>query len=216
MRTVPRTSGTFLLLAAVVFVAAGPATARTIELTHEDIDRAAAISEAAPRASWAGWRRYQSVYSAAYLLLTPSSAGLVRYDLSAIPKDMRITKAEWFIPVDDVDSYEERLSVWRMLVPWGVGVCHDYRAVEPEKLAWDRPGGRGPGTDRALRRSEQVTVTEEGDLVINVTSDVAMWHSGVVPNEGWMLTVEDRGARLRLFSPLVKGYWRLRVTYEPK
>ncbi len=65
--------------------------------------------------------------------LQPSSALLIRYDLSAIPDNMRVTKAEWLLPVDEHEPAETRLYVWSMLTSWGAGVCHNYRTMAPEK-----------------------------------------------------------------------------------
>ncbi len=80
----------------------------------------------------------------------------------------------------------------------GAGVCHDYRTTEPEKKAWDKPGGRGPGVDRAVQPSKVVHVDEPETTIVNVTEDVSLWHRGLVPNEGWMLTVDDHGSYVRL------------------
>ena len=196
------------------------AQARTIELQRAAWDRAAVLAADAPHLSWAGRRNHRRVYNMqSWLDLRPDKAFLIRFDLSAIPDDMRITRAEWIMPVNRIRPSEQvRFFVWRMIAPWGPGVCHDYRTQSPEPKPWARPGGRGPGADRAMRPTREVTLRQRGEVVVNVTEDVSLWHQGVVANEGWMITVQDRGALVRFYSPTYRGgdRWKLRITYEPK
>lgn len=199
---------------------AGPVSARTIVLTDEDCERIAVISGDAPRMSWAA-----TVYGAAgeysnHLIdLTAKQSFLIRYPLERIPPGQRITKAEWMFnhiqgsPVGGV-----RVQARRLLKDWGAGVSHQYRMIRPERAEWHTPGARGLGQDRAAEATATATIKGTGEQIFNVTEDVELWYSGAAPNHGWILSVEDQDAYVRLRSPFY-GYpksWRLRITFEPE
>ena len=185
----------------------GAAQAKTIVLTAADWDQAALLSENTPLAGSPGVNDY---------VLNPRQTLLIRYSLAQIPPGMRITNAEWIMPVRD--GRDVRYYVWRTLQDWGAGVCHQYRMVRPEKLAWAEPGARALGTDKfveptAVCRPQATDM--DGGLVVNVTKDVALWYTGAALNFGWMITAEDN---VYFHSPFGRGpdTWKLRITYEPE
>jgi hypothetical protein len=209
---------TATLAALVIYLIAVPvAPARTVVLTDEDCDLMAAIAAEAPTLSWAGFEAGGPSFVPVYIEMIPSRAFLIRYPIDkVVPKGQRITQAEWIIPVIYLTS-EQKLYVHRLIGPWGAGVSHKYRMVRPEKTEWNTPGAKGAASDRAIKPSAVLRVTETGDAVVNVTKDVELWHSGTAANQGWIITVEDRGF-VRLSSPVwtTRGNWKLRITYEPE
>ena len=73
-------------------------SARTITLTTNDCDQLAVISAKVPRLGWACQLMSPGVY-AVYnqIQLYPDMAVLLRFPLDRIPRDQRITKAEFYI-----------------------------------------------------------------------------------------------------------------------
>jgi hypothetical protein len=196
-----------------------PLAARTIELSDLDCDRMGVISPQAPRSSWAMTEIGPGEFSSMLLDLRAERAFLVRFPLARIPEGQRIARAEWIVPVDLISTVGEvKLHVRRLLGPWGPGVSHDFRTQRPKPVAWSQPGAKGVSTDRASQPSAMVTVPGPGELTINVTEDVELWYTGVAENQGWIVTVEDPAALVRLSSPLWvgQGKYKLRITYEPE
>lgn len=207
-----------LLLADLVWSAA-PLAARTIELTDLDCDRMAVISAQARRSGWAMTELGPGEFTSTLLDLRAERSLLIRFPLDRIPAGQRIARAEWVVPVDLISgTTEAKLHIRRLLGEWGSGVCHDFRTQRPKPIAWNQPGANGASTDRASRPSVVVAVPGPGELTINVTEDVELWYSGVAENQGWIVTVEDPVALVRLSSPFWTGLgrYKLRITYEPE
>ena len=123
------------------------------------------------------------------------------------------------MPVNLISATSEaKLHVRRVLGEWGTGVCHEYRMLRPKPLSWTGAGAAGVSTDHAAAPSAVVAVPGPGELAINVTEDVELWYAGAAENQGWIVTVEDPTALVRLNSPLWvgQGLYKLRITYEPE
>lgn len=208
---VPAAAALLLLLAAC------PLQARTIIITDEEADQMAVLSAEAPRQGWFANNETASAANNASLTLSRSRSFLIRISLKKIPMDCRVTKAELLIPIEHPGNGDARLYVWRMLAEWGTGVCHQYRLADPKPIEWATPGARGGSSDRATRPSAVAPVRTAGELTINVTDDVDLWHSDGAPNRGWLLTLEEDAA-IRLVPPFYTGVgsWKLRLTYEPR
>jgi hypothetical protein len=179
----------------------------------------AVISPQAPRSSWAATEIGPGEFSSILLDLRAERAFLVRFPLDRIPAGQRIARAEWIVPVDLISSTGEvKLHVRRLLGDWGSGASYDFRTQRPKPVAWSQPGAKGVSTDRASQPSAVVKVPGPGELTINVTEDVELWYTGVAENQGWIVTVEDPAALVRLGSPLWtgQGKYKLRITYEPE
>ena len=215
-----------LVSAAVVLSTASSLHAKTIVLDWRDLDRAAAIDEAAPRFSWAMQPWGSGIYSTQQVDLVPNRRLLLRFALDKVPAKHRIAHAELTVPVTYRDGPEPRFYLWRMIADWGPGVCYRYRTTRPKKIEWTKPGAAGNSTDRATRPTDIVRIkTKEATLknqykevTINVTEDVSLWYSGAATNNGWMFSVEDPGVTVRMHSPLTRdgrATWKLRITYEP-
>ena len=203
----------------VLVCMAAAAMGRTIVVDASVVDSMAAIDAVAPRQGWAMHLRSEGTYSNEYAVLEPQRSFLIRFPLDMVPADQRIVHAELVVNVSSYSGNEPRFYIWRTLASWGAGVCHDYRKVDGEDyIAWTKPGAAGISSDRATQPTDVIRLTENGDVVINVTEDVELWYTGAAPNEGWMLTVEDPEVRIVLPSPAWTGQaaWRLRLTYEPK
>jgi hypothetical protein len=194
-----------------------PALGRTIILTANDADRMAALCQAAPRFGMAMQEASPGVYGIGGLTLNPGTSFLLSFRLDRIPAGSRIALAELILPVTQTSGTDPRLYVWRVLAEWGNGVCYEYRSAWPQKMLWARPGARGHSSDRGTRPTEIVRLNRAGELVINVTEDVELWHAGAAPNRGWLLSVEDPDVSIALKSPAWDGQadWKLRITYEP-
>jgi hypothetical protein len=200
-------------------IAATVAHARTIELTDYDCDRMAVISPQAPRSGWAMTEIATGEFSTALLDLRAERAFLIRYPLQRIPEGQRIARAEWILPVGLISATSEpKLHVRRILGEWGTGVSHEFRSLRPKQVRWTQPGAAGVSTDRAAQPSAVVAVPGGGELTINVTEDVELWYTGVAENQGWMVTVEDPTALVRLNTPVWTGHGTLqrRITFVPE
>jgi hypothetical protein len=207
----------FVIPVALVLMAAGSLSARTITLTGDDCDQVAIISAQEPRLSWSGYMAAPGIFSTyTQLNLYPHHAILVRFPLDKIPRDQRITKAEWTIPSSYVAGTKPQLSVHRLLAEWGTGVCHQYRQTFPKKLEWTAAGAKGVASDRANQLSAVFKYDKAGTQTVDVTQDIELWYTKAVPNRGWILNLEPDTA-VYLPSPYPGGAeWKLQITFEPK
>jgi len=196
------------------------ASARTIVIDALGAaDRMAAMSDVAPRQSWAMFEQWPATYYTNAVQIEPGRSFLIRFALDAVPAGQRITHAELIVPVTWYSGTDVRFYLWRLLADWGAGACHLYRKALPEKVPWTIPGARGGSSDRATRPSAVVRLYEAAaENVINVTEDVELWYTGAAPNNGWIFTVEDPATFVRFQSPTYDGVqtWKLRITYEPQ
>jgi hypothetical protein len=207
-------------IACVVMLAAGSASARTIVLTDEHCEEIATISSLAPKLGWAGMPLAQGQFGNNQLYLGAHTSFLIRYPLDRIPPGQKITKAEWTVP--HTSAYPPngvRMHVYRLLVPWGAGVSHLDRMTRPARAAWNVPGARGVGQDRAAKSTATALVKGGvGEQTYNVTADVELWYTGAAKNYGWVLAIDDQDTTVVMQSPFwgaPKG-WKLRITYEPQ
>jgi hypothetical protein len=212
------TSRCHLLAPALLAALAAPAAARTIVLTDVDCERMAFIQAAAPRWSWGGYDVSAGTSSTSQFYVYADRAFLICFPLERIPKGQRILKAELSFTTYLQTPGEQKLHLRRILASWGAGVCWQYRSIRPKKEEWAQPGGRGAGTDRAVKTSAVARTLEMGEKTVNVTEDVELWYTGAAANHGWMLTLEDPDAYVVVNSPVWtgRGSWKLRVTYEPE
>lgn len=204
---------------AICLASTSSLAARTIELSDFDCDRMAVISPQAARSSWAMTELGPGEFTTTMIDLRAERAFLVRFPLDRIPAGQRIARAEWIVPVDLISTTSEvKLHVRRLLGDWGPGVSYEFRTQRPKPITWSQPGAKGVSTDRASQPSSIVTVPGPGELTINVTEDVELWYAGVAENQGWIVTIEDPAALVRLGSPLWagQGKYKLRITYEPE
>jgi hypothetical protein len=206
------------LAAGVVLALAAQGRARTIILTDADCERMAFIQASAPRWSWGGYDIAAGVHITSQFYMYTDRAFLICFPLDRIPKGQRILKAELSFTSVLQTPGEQKLHLRRILASWGAGVCWQYRSIRPKKEEWAQAGGRGAGTDRAVKTSAVVRTIEAGEKAVNVTEDVELWYTGAAANHGWMLTVEDPDVYVLLTSPVWtgRGNWKLRVTYEPE
>ncbi len=211
--------GYMILLSGLLFFPLQTLTARTIELSGEVIDKMAVLSEEGPMQSWAAREVSAGIFLNDRLDLDNTRSVLIRYNLDVIPPRQRIAHAEWVIPIERRrPTTGARLFVWRMLADWGAGVGHSYRRTVPDApIQWALPGARGNSSDRATRPTSIVQPTDDDEQVVTVTEDVELWYSGVAPNRGWMIAVEDPEVEIWMPIPLNRDpyQWILRITYEP-
>jgi len=185
------------------------------------VDRFACLIEEAPLASHVTHESGANtgVFGSSVVVLNSSRSVMVRYDISAIPRGMRITNAELEIPVTYFTPADARFFVYRVLQDWGQGTSYKYRLRTPEqKIEWASPGARGGSSDRATGATASYRVKKAGKIILNVTSDVEMWYTKTAQNFGWLFAIEELGSTVMFTSPTYHGSepWRLRVTYEPE
>lgn len=207
------------LAIACLLVTPALVSAKTIILTDSSCDRMAAISARAPRMGWAGYEPSTGLFYNNVVDIGVEGGFMFRFPLDKIPPGHRITKAELLIPVGYFYGTNRRMYVWRMTSEWGQGTCWQYRMVTPEKkIEWGEAGARAAGSDRATRPTAVMTFpTEPGERIVNVTQDVELWNTGAAKNQGWLITVEDPDAVIRMNSPLyTPDALKLRITYEPQ
>jgi hypothetical protein len=101
-----------------------PAGAHTIIFDANEADRMAAISDVAPRMSWAAYEAWTAIYTTSYVDIAPSRSFLIRFALNKIPPGQRITYAELILPVSYFAGTDPRFYLWRVLAEWGPGVSH--------------------------------------------------------------------------------------------
>jgi hypothetical protein len=206
------------LAAAALLGLAAAAPARTVVLTDVDCERMAFIQAGSPLWSWGGYDIASGTQSTSLFYMYADRAFLICFPLEKIPKGQRIVKAELSFTSTLQTPGEQKLYLRRLLAPWGAGVCWKYRAQRPQKVEWAQPGARGAGTDRALKPSAVVRITDPGEKTVNVTEDVELWYTGAAANHGWSLTFEDAEGYVQLVSPVWtgRGTYKLRITYEPE
>ena len=212
----------YLLSLILVGLAAPALPARTITLTAEDCDQMAVISSQAPRLSWAIHAYSPGVYnSQAHFYWYAEKTILMRFPIAdVIPKGQRITRAELTIAPYYISGVPE-IHVRRVLAEWGNGVCHQYRMVQPQKVEWTQPGGRGAATDRANKNSAVIKIAKPVEQTADLTEDVELWYTGAAVNRGWILTQENAAAVPFLPPPYSQHegsarQWKLQITFEPK
>jgi hypothetical protein len=204
-----------LLVVMLTLAVTGSLSARTITLTADDCEQMAVISEIQPRLGWAGMQMGPGVFDTyTQLQLHPYMAILMRFPVDRIPKGQRITKAEFSLPVDYIGGTKE-LYVRRLLTEWGVGVCHSYRMAFPKKLEWAKPGAKGITSDRANKVSAVFKLEKAGVHAADVTEDVELWYTGAVPNQGFVVSLDEGVIYMTSFYPN-GGNWKLQITYEPQ
>ncbi len=180
----------------------------------------AVTSPEAPRLSWAGTESGTGSWTThLFLDMKTGRSLLICFPLDKVPKGQRITNAELVFTVVNVDR-EQRLTVRRILGDWGVGVCHDFRMVRPQKLSWGMAGANAASTDYAAK-AIHYRISTKGEKSVNVTDDVELWYTGAAKNQGWIIRLEDQNATMQLYSPLSyypagRGKWQLRITFEPE
>ena len=208
-----------LAAAWLLSMAPGESVAKTLIITAQGSDRVAAIAEPAPRQSLAMNEVASGVFDTSRVQLAEDRSFLIRFSLQNIPAGQRIAHAELMLPVTELAGNEPRFYLWRLIAPWGAGVCYDDRTAHPKRISWTKPGARGLSSDRATRPTDIVRPTTPGEVTINVTEDVALWYTRSASNEGWIITVEDPQLKVYLTSPLAgpdaRNAWKLRITYEP-
>lgn len=198
--------------------AAPGADARTVVLDGEAIVQVAGLDEAAPHQSWALHESWTGTMTNSHVVLSQRRVMLLKVDLSMIPSNRRIANAELFVPTTARAGNEPRMYLWRVVAPWGPGVSYLNRMTLPTPTPWARPGAAGISSDRATRPTDVISLAEMTEpTTINVTEDIALWHSGRADNHGWAFTVEDPGVTVTIRSPIWESpdHWRLRITYEP-
>jgi hypothetical protein len=202
---------------------AGVASARTLSFTAEDCDQMAVLSAKHPKMSWAATLAAGQVLNTEnQLQLYPYMTLLMRFDLTKIPKDVRITKAELTMPISYLAGGKSECSCRRILAEWGTGVCHTHRMRYPKEVPWAQPGCRGGGTDRAAKDSGVFRWEKIGDSTIDVTEDIELWHTGAAANRGWVFALDTPHPNIIYapspYAPHVGGakQWKLQITFEPQ
>lgn len=192
--------------------------ARTITIEDSKITHIAHVGPEVPQASWIGSTSTTGIYTTSMLEMTPGRRLLIQYPLDQIPAGQRIVSAQWVFPVTYAPFDAQRLFVWRVLQPWGLGVNLAMRIQVPNPIPWSSPGADAPGIDRAITPTATIPINGAQEYVIDVTQDVELWYTGVAPNHGWVMALDEGNRYVRLASPLYtnKSVFTLRITYEPE
>jgi len=135
--------------------------------------------------------------------------GLVRFDLSQIPTNAKVSNATFTVSVvlANTDPIGEWLYLHRMLQPWVEGSKSGgteesgplgapatdgeptWNHRQHPGVAWGEPGGAG-GADFTVSISGFALVYSEADYTFSsaqLTSDVQRWVATPATNHGWML-----------------------------
>lgn len=202
----------------LLVLASTPLQARTITIDDRQITHMAVISAEVPLSSWVGSRSTLGVFTSNLIEMIPGRRLLLQFPLENIPQGQRIVSAQLTFDVTYAPYDSQRLFIWRMLKPWGLGVNHTMSTQIPKPMPWSSPGADAPGVDRALTPTANFRVPGAGEQVIDVTQDVELWYSGIVANNGWVMALDEGNQYLRLASPLYNAgpVFILRITYEPE
>src|SRR5260221_250679 len=105
-----------VLIVTLVVSVCSTSQGRTIELNCFDMTGFAVISPEAPLLGWVGSGHPTSGsqpgnFASSAIDVGPGRSMLVRFDLSQIPKDMRITRAELVAPILVQPALNSRFSV---------------------------------------------------------------------------------------------------------
>lgn len=132
------------------------------------------------------------------------SRTLLRFDLSALPRDARLLGAQLRIVVSDQPYTKAepgaRIAAHAVLKDWAErGSC--WNGAKDRKDAWTKSGCAGPGGDRVEKPEATAAIgpfpkdkTERARFVnLDVTDLVRRWLNGGAPNHGVLLRYEGKG-----------------------
>jgi len=215
--------GAPILFCVLTFSAFDVGRADTANLGPDQTLDAALIGVRYPRESWVP--NDVSQWYLPYRLRDYNSVFLIKFDLSSIPAGNRILSAQLGIYVLDRNGVvnaghlDTKVGVWRMLVPWGPGVCWENRGGKDEK-PWGQPGGKQAGQDRAQEPTDTPLLKSENTwLRFDVRADVEAILGGEA-NYGWAIeNIDAMGDGFSLTTP-ISGEWKFRptlvITHQPK
>lgn len=101
--------------------------------------------------------------------------GLIRFNLSSIPKDIIILSAKlnlFFSRIQETDPYGREISCYRILNDWDEKTIH-----------WNNK----PSNSESLTSSAIVPASVNNWIEWNVTNDVQSFINGSLQNYGWMI-----------------------------
>ena len=132
------------------------------------------------------------------------SEGLIKLDLSSIPKDAEIEKASLVFKISGVENKQQpgTFDCFRILTPW----TEDATWVKPQADATEDWNGLKPAKDfdpQAFATADVASLDdkEKGGQIVEIPGFEAMlkeWISGAVPNNGFMLTLKGKALQLSL------------------
>lgn len=131
---------------------------------------------------------------------TSMGRGLIKFDLSQVPKGIEIVSAKLAISGSVQPRAENpilTLKLYRLLVDWDPNTVNWLmrKSTDDEMLEWNTPGVMGEGKD-----IDTATVIEFtsgfgwGYKEIDVTEHVKGFLSGKYPNYGWMFKLDEEKA----------------------
>jgi hypothetical protein len=113
------------------------------------------------------------------------SAPLLRFDLSQIPANATVARAKLVVDAVSGGFYEEDVSVYELLIPWGVDQA-TWKLAGRGK-AWALPGANGVGQDRAEYATDTELAIAATWLELDVTALVQKWVRDPASNYGVIL-----------------------------
>lgn len=128
-------------------------------------------------------------YGGLTTLKTNSGASLVsllKFDLSGLPAGVVIKAAQLELYLTASQTEPLDLSIYALRKPWIATEATWNRATAGE--TWSLPGASGEGSDFDPERIATIPIQAMGAYQFNVRSLVQSWLSGVVNNEGFLLS----------------------------
>ncbi|MGC8850438.1 MAG: DNRLRE domain-containing protein [Candidatus Bathyarchaeia archaeon] len=150
--------------------------------------------------------------------------GLLKFDLSEIPKDWRVKEARLELYVIGTYVWNPKMMEWqpipslsrliyvnRLIKDWkGWSFTYWSYSTYPDSL-WDNPGGDFNPSDA------KVSFEHPGSWnVWIVTEDLRAWHELEEPNYGWLLKDAEEGSRIGCRVEYMNWFYELDVKYSPK
>jgi len=146
-------------------------------------------------------------------------AALLKFDLSGIPAGATVLKARLTLYPVDLGSLgplvaDRNLTPITTMHPFTLSAYQVYRAWDELQATWLNattgdmwgvPGANDSATDRSAAAADSVTITDETEVYLNVTSVVAEWVSDSTTNKGLFLGGSATKAMARAFAS--SSYW---------
>jgi len=110
---------------------------------------------------------------------------LIRFDLSALPRDAEIAQATLVLTVASGGFYEQEVSVYEVLTPWVAGEATWRLAAAG--VPWQTAGANGVGVDRSGKAADTELAIASTTVEFDVTELVAKWVADPAANHGVLL-----------------------------
>ena len=203
-------------------VSGGDATTRTLILGDNPRDDVAGAVDDTTLSSATGELDLNFGASAGIAITSePATTGLIRFDLSSLPRASEIVRAELELTPCEGCAASGAIAAFPVLESWSEGdqdagnACPSWNC-RADGVAWTVPGcGFFSETNRSREAQAVAQAAIGGRVVLDVTGAVTAWAAAPATNFGVSLLVDEEGAAELASSEGAEGARpRLRVTFR--